>query len=487
MNILLLSSEVAGIIKSGGLADVAKALPVQLQAEGHDVRVVMPCYTCIEGYENFPVIGQGVLNESSSDESIKIPYTIRKTYINKIVEVWLIDCKRYFDRTSMYGDNNQAYGDNGERFAFFAAAALDACTRVNYWFDILHCNDWHTGIAPMLLRIKYAKDPYLSKARSVLTIHNGAFQGAFDRSQIRMLPEIKDIYNDKITQGSYINFLKCGVFYADKINTVSPGYAKELTTYLGGHGMTQNYLDRQQDLSGIVNGCDYSDWDPKTDQLLRIRYDLESIDQKVLGKYLLQRKLGFEMGDTPLYGMVARLTDQKGIGLLIPILDRFLEHKVQVVIEGTGDPALQNVIAEIAQRHPGKMVFQPVYNNVLAHQIEAAADFFLMPSIFEPCGLNQIYSLAYGTLPIVRAVGGLKDTVIDYDQDKANGTGFIFYDPNSEELLSCLRRTLILYLEDPNELKRIRHNAMKVRFNWSDSCQKYIELYKSALKKPAWH
>ncbi|NLK84800.1 MAG: glycogen synthase GlgA [Aeromonadales bacterium] len=487
MNILLLSSEVADIMKSGGLADVAKALPLQLQADGHDVRVVMPCYTCIKGYDNFQVIGECVLNETNPNPELHIPYKIRKTYLNKVVEVWLIDCPRYFDRTSMYGDNNEAYADNGERYAFFSAAALDACTRINYWFDILHCNDWHTGIAPMLLRIKYNNDPYLRRARSVLTIHNGAFQGAFDRSQISIIPEIANIYNDKITQGSYINFLKCGVFYADKINTVSPGYAAELTTYLGGHGMTQNYLDRQSDLSGIVNGCDYSDWDPKSDQLLRIRYDVQTIDQKILGKYLLQRKLGFEMGDTPLYGMVARLTDQKGIGLLISILDRFLEHKVQLVVEGTGDPALQKAMQEIADRHPGKMVFQPVYNNTLAHRIEAASDFFLMPSIFEPCGLNQIYSLAYGTLPIVRAVGGLKDTVIDYDKDKQNGTGFMFYDPNSEELLSCLRRTLILYLEDPKEMKRIKLNAMRVRFNWSDSCKKYIDLYKSALKKPAWN
>ena len=418
-------------MKSGGLADVAKALPLQLQAEGHDVRVVMPCYTTIKDYDKLEVIAHGVLNENNPDEKLRIPYSIRKTYLNKVVEVWLVECPRYFDRTSMYGDNNQAYADNGERFAFFSAAALDACKHLNYWFDILHCNDWHTGIAPMLMRIKYALEPYLSRARSVLTIHNGAFQGAFDRSQIAILPEIANIYNDKITQGSYINFLKCGVFYADKINTVSPGYASELTTYLGGHGMTQNYLDRQQDLSGIVNGCDYSDWDPSTDQLLRIRYDVKNLDQKVLGKYLLQRKLGLEMGDTPMYGMV-------------------------------------------------------VYDNMLAHQIEAGSDFFLMPSIFEPCGLNQIYSLAYGTLPIVRAVGGLKDTVKDYDQDRVNGDGFMFFDPSSEELLSCLRRTLILYLEDPSEMKRIKQNAMRVRFNWSDSCKNYIELYKSALKKPKW-
>ncbi len=486
MKVLLLSSEVADIVKSGGLADVAKALPLELKARGHDVKVVLPCYSIIKGHQDLPIIAEGVLNQSNSDLKLHIPYKVRKVLLNSLVEVWLIDCPQYFDRTSMYGDNNEAYGDNGFRYAFFSAAAIEAAKLIGFQFDILHCNDWHTGLAPMLLRIKYANDPFFEKARSVITIHNGAFQGVFDRSQISILPEISGIYNDKVSQGSFINYLKCGVFYADKINTVSPGYAKELTSYIGGHGMTQNFIDRQMDLSGIINGCDYSDWDPATDQLLRIRYDLNSIDQKILGKYLLQRKLGFEMGDTPMYGMVARLTDQKGIGLLLPILDRFLLHKVQVIVEGTGDPALQKQMQEIADRHPGKMVFKSVYDNMLAHQIEAAADFFLMPSIFEPCGLNQIYSLAYGTLPIVRAVGGLQDTVIDYDSDRKNGNGFIFKDPNSEELLSCLRRTLILYLENPSEMRRIKQNAMKVRFNWSDSCVKYEALYKSALQKPKW-
>ncbi|MCR5536012.1 MAG: glycogen synthase GlgA [Succinivibrio sp.] len=487
MNILFLASEVAGLIKSGGLADVAKALPLQLALQGHQVRVVTPCYSIIKGQEQFEVIGHGVLNEDSDNDNLKIPYDIKKTYLpNSNVEVWLIACSRYFDRTSLYGDNNQAYGDNGERFAFFSAAALDCTKRLKFAPDIVHCNDWHTGVTPMVLRIKYNQDAFFNNTRSLLTVHNGAFQGVFDRGQLWMIPEIAGIYNDMISQGQYVNFLKSGVFYADKINTVSPGYATELTTYLGGHGMTKNYIDRAGDLSGIVNGCDYSDWDPGTDPLLRIRYNLETMDEKVLGKYLLQRKLGFAMGDTPLYGMVARLTDQKGVGLLLPILEQFLEHKVQIVIEGTGDPNLQYQMQTIANRHKDKMVFYPIYDNILAHQIEAASDFFLMPSIFEPCGLNQIYSLAYGTLPIVRAVGGLKDTVIDYDTDRDNGNGFMFNTPSPEELLSCLRRTLILYLEDMDEIIRLRRNAMRTRFNWSDSCKQYEALYQAALDKPKW-
>lgn len=483
MNIIFISSEVADIIKTGGLADVAKALPAQLKQNGHNVRVIMPCYSLIKGVENFPIIGSSSLNKGTDRQ---IDYNIRQTFIADNLEVWLLECPRYYDRTSIYGDNNQAYWDNGERFAFLAAGALDACQALNFRPDIVHSNDWHAGLTPMILRIKYGNEPFFDKTRSIITVHNGAFQGVFDRGQIYLIPEICQVYNDLISQGTYINFLKCGVFYADKITTVSPGYAAELTTYLGGHGMTINFLNRAADLVGIINGCDYSDWDPATDHHLKIRYDINTLEEKILGKYLLQKELGLPMGDTPMYGMVARLTDQKGVGIVIPILEEFLRHRVQVVIEGTGDPNFARQMSEIAARHPDKMVFRSVYDNTLAHQIEAASDFFLMPSIFEPCGLNQMYSLAYGTLPIVRGVGGLRDTVTSYDVDPQKGNGFIFWDPNSEELLSCLRRTLIFYLEDPVEMDRIRRNAMQVRFSWEDSCVKYEKLYEEALAKPKW-
>lgn len=485
MKILFLASEAAGLIKSGGLADVAKALPQQLLASGHDVRLVIPCYSIIKGSKDFPVIHSAVLNQNDPNSGLRIPYQVRKAELAG-VEVWLIECERFFDRTSMYGDNNQAYGDNGSRYAFFTAAALEAARQIGFKPDILHCNDWHTGTGPMILRVKYGHDPFFDRTRSIITIHNAAFQGVFELGQLYVTPELQRVHNDMVIQGSYINFLKAGVYYADKINTVSPGYAFELTTYLGGHGMANNFIARKADLCGIVNGCDYSDWDPSSDKLLRIRYSIDDMEEKVLGKYLLQRKLGLEMGDTPIYGMVARLTDQKGVGLLLPILDRFLVHKVQIIIEGTGDPNLQRQMQEIADRHKDKMVFLPVYDNVMAHQIEAASDFFLMPSIFEPCGLNQIYSLAYGTLPIVRAVGGLRDTVIDYDQDREHGNGFIFNDASPEELLSCLRRTLILYHEDQDEMRRIRYNAMSKRFLWEDSCRQYEKLYEDALKKSKW-
>lgn len=442
----------------------------------------MPCYSVIKDWQNFEVVAQGSINQKTERQ---IDYTLRRTHIGDgQLEVWLIDCPRYYDRTSLYGDNNQAYFDNGERYAFFSVAALDAAERMQFQPNIVHCNDWHTGLAPMILRTKYNKDPFFEITRSVITIHNGAFQGVFDRSQVYFIPEISNVYNDMISQGTYINYLKCGIFYADKINTVSPGYATELTTYLGGHGMTKNYLDRQADLVGIVNGCDYSDWDPQTDKHLNICYGIDTIEEKILGKYILQRELGLSMGDDPLYGMVTRLTDQKGIGILIPIIESFLKHKVQLIILGTGDPSIEHSLAELAGRHKDKFVFINSYDNTMAHRIEAGSDFFLMPSIFEPCGLNQIYSLAYGTLPIVRSVGGLKDTVVDYDSDQEHGNGFIFSNPNSEDLLSCMRRTLIFYLEDQIEMQRIKKNAMRARFSWKESCEKYEKLYRGAMTKP---
>ena len=483
MQVLFISSEVADIIKTGGLADVAKALPLSLIKKGHTVKVVMPCYSSIQGVKELPVVATGALNK---DSYLEKKFAIRQKILNDSLEIWLIEYDSYYARSSLYGDNNQAYSDNGERFAFLAASALEATKVMDFKPDIVHCNDWHAGLVPMILRIKYAKDEFFDKTRSVLTIHNGAFQGVFDRSQINLIPEIQYIYNDMIYQGQYINFLKSGVFYADKINTVSPGYAKELTTYLGGHGMTRNFQARAADLSGIVNGCDYSDWDPSSDKHLLIRYDIKTLEEKILGKYFLQKRLNLAIGDTPIYGMVARLTDQKGIGILIPILENFLRHKVQIVIQGTGDPKFADELLKIQSRHKDKFVFISAYDESMAHQIEAGSDFFLMPSIFEPCGLNQIYSLAYGTLPIVRSVGGLKDTVIDYDSNKEAGNGFVFNEPSSDDLLSCMRRTLIFYLEDQDEMQRIKRNAMRANFNWDDSSEHYIAMYKDALTKPKW-
>jgi starch synthase len=482
MRILFLTSELCDFVKTGGLADVAKALPLELQKRGHDIRIMLPCYSKINNWFNLPVIAE--LTMTNSQNNTPINFKVRESHLGSII-VWLIDSEYYFNRNNLYAENNEAYQDNGERFAFFSEACVETVKHLNFQPEIVHCNDWHTALTPMILALKYTNDPFFKTTRSVLTIHNGAFQGIFDRSQLWMLPEIARVNNDSVTHGyANLNYLKCGVYYSDKINAVSPSYAYELTTFLGGHGMAQNFIARANDLCGIVNGCDYTDWDPSVDKTIPFHFSATSVHNKNLCKYLLQESTNLPVCDVPVFGMVCRLTDQKGINLLIPILNDFLRHKIQLILVGTGDPVLEKSLKNYTEKFSDRFVFKSVYDNNLAHLVEAGSDFFLMPSIFEPCGLNQMYSLAYGTLPIVRAVGGLKDTVVCYDEDQENATGFIFQEPDPSALLSCLRRVLIFYLQEQDEFMRIRTNAMRVRYNWQDSATDYEMVYQSALNKP---
>jgi starch synthase len=481
MRILFLTPELCNFIKTGGLADVSKALPVELLKRGHELRIMIPCYSKIKNWQNIPIIKELTLRNPQNNNEIN--YKVRESKLGEIT-VWLIDFDYYFNRNNLYAENNEAYHDNGERYAFFTAATIQTVKELNFRPDIIHSNDWHTALAPMILYFKYREDPFFKETKTILTIHNGAFQGIFDRSQLWMLPEVANVSNDSITHGyGNLNFLKCGVYYADKIVAVSPSYAEELTTFLGGHGMAQNYIERINDLCGIVNGCDYTDWDPEKDVTIPFHFNINSLHNKNLCKYLLQETTGLPVCDVPVFGMVCRLTDQKGINLLIPILDDFLRHNIQLILIGTGEPHLEDKLLSFALKFKDKFVFKGIYDNNLAHLIEAGADFFLMPSIFEPCGLNQMYSLAYGTLPIVRAVGGLKDTVINYDDDRENATGFIFSEPDPQALLTCLRRVLIFYLQDRDELFRLRDNAMKIRYNWKDSAELYEIVYQNALDR----
>lgn len=482
MRIVFLTSELGTFVKTGGLADVAKSLTLELVKNGHDVKIMMPCYSKINNWQNYPVIAEITMDNPQNNNNIV--FKVREAKLSNQVTVWLIDHDYYFNRNNLYAENNNSYEDNGERFAFFSGAVLLSLEHLNFSPDIIHCNDWHTALTPMILALKYGNSEFYKKTRSVLTIHNGSFQGIFNRSQLWMLPELARVSNDSVIHGyANLNFLKCGVFYADKINAVSPSYAEELTTFLGGHGMTQNYIDRISDLCGIVNGCDYRDWDPTNDATIPFHFNVEHQQNKKLCKYLLQQICNLKVCDVPIFGMVCRLTEQKGINLLIPILRDFLKHDVQLIIVGTGDTKLEQILLEFSEEYHDKFIFKSIYDNNLAHLVEAGADFFLMPSIFEPCGLNQMYSLAYGTIPIVRSVGGLKDTVICYDINPTYATGFIFNEPEPSALLSCLRRVLLFYLQEPKEFLRIRDNAMRVRYDWAKSATEYEEMYRSALQK----
>ncbi|MDN2662816.1 glycogen synthase GlgA [Psychromonas sp. 14N.309.X.WAT.B.A12] len=485
LKILFISSEVEGFSKTGGLADVAKALPLELRNMGHEVVIITPFYRTLEHRETAHQVHQ--LHLKTDNARPDIPFSVQALSLDGI-KVLAIDNAHYFDRAGLYGEENNAYADNGERFAFFGLAALLTAIAEDFSPDIVHCNDWHTGLVPYLLKARFHNNNHFIDTKTVLTSHNSAYQGIFEKSQLNLIPEVSSCMDERVLEGySYINFLKVGVIYADKINTVSPNYASELLTTLGSHGMSDHFIERIHDFEGILNGCDYNDWSPETDKLIPYHFDSNDLSGKEKCKEALQKEVGLSVNDTPIFGMVCRLTDQKGFGLIIPILESFLRHNVQLVIVGSGDPAITGHLTALAAHYSDNFKFINGYSNELSHLIEAGSDFFLMPSIFEPCGLNQLYSLAYGTLPIVRAVGGLKDTVIDYDQDPDNANGFMFYEPNANELLNILRRALLLYIEHPEEMLRVKTQAMRSHFYWSDSAKHYERLYHSALHiRPQW-
>jgi starch synthase len=476
LRILFVSSEVEGLVKTGGLADVAKALPLALKQRGHDVCIMIPFYKTLNRREEAVKIAEFSYDYAGQSQS----YSVFKLMIGE-VPVYCIDHNGYFYRDHLYHDGEQEYPDNGERFTFLCSVAFQAIEGLGFQPDIIHCNDWHTGLIPYLLRTRYASHPFFSQTKTVLTVHNAAYQGIFERSQFNFIGESSALLIDHLLNGyQCINLMKTAIRYADKICAVSPNYAAELLTRLGSHGLYQYFESRREDLAGILNGCDYSDWDPQNDPLLPFNYSASNMQGKWQCKSALQKEVGLPVIDTPVFGMVCRLTEQKGFFLLLPALQKFLRHKVQVVLVGTGEKSIASKLEALQVEYPDKFKFIDKYSNPLAHLVEAGGDFFLMPSLFEPCGLNQMYSLAYGTLPIVRGVGGLKDTVHDYDQDPNTATGLVFYEPEPIDLLNTLRRALLLYLEEPDMMQQMRVRAMDSHFSWMDSCIEYEALYQRA-------
>jgi len=479
LNVWFAVSEVQGIVKTGGLADVAKALPVALQKQGVSVNVVMPAYRSVPDKNSWPVILDTELSHWPH-----IRYQVRRAKFNE-VDVYLVDNKEYFDRSELYSEHNRSYADNGDRFAFFSAASLDMLPKLGFHPHIIHANDWHTGLIPFLLKTRYLHDEYFKNIRSIITIHNAMFKGIFSCDELKLIPELFVSGMEHLHYGfDYISMLRAGITYADKINAVSPNYANELLTPMGSHGLVDDFVLRAKDLYGILNGCDYSEWNPQTDGYLSMNYN-SSIHSLVKGKKAnkkaLQSAFHLPQRDVPVFGMVCRLTHQKGFHYLLPILNDFLNNDIQIVIVGTGEPEMANQLHNIASQYAEKCAFLEAYSNEYAHLVEAGSDFFLMPSEFEACGLNQIYSMAYGTLPIVREVGGLKDTVVDYDSSPDVATGFTFKEPSPQALLICMQRALIFYLQSPEKFKDIQVRAMSKEFSWDDVAVDYIKMYQDAF------
>jgi starch synthase len=474
MNILFLISEVEDIIKTGGLADVGKALPLALTERGHKVTVILPYYRQVAAdFDLVNAMPEQVIHIHQQ----RYPFCVKQMSLHGL-DVYLVEHPYFSDNATPYSEEASA---NAQRFAFFSLAALKVANELNFKPDVVHTHDWHTAIANYFIKSNFlkrheilAEDNFFAHSKTVITLHNAAFQGVCALSRVPLLDEYShaQVYADN----GYLNLLKTGIAYADKVCAVSPTYANEIKSFVGSHGISDVINQAPNKVIGVLNGCDYTQWNPSTDPLIPKTFSLEDMSGKAICKAQLQKKASLKaLKSIPLLGMVCRATQQKGFGYLMPMLAELLVHKVQMVIMGTGEESITSQLRSFAEQHPRQFAFVEAFSPEWAHLIEAGSDFFLMPSEFEPCGLNQMYSLAYGTLPIVRKVGGLADTVIDASDPKGNG--FVFIEPTSEALLSCLRRVLLLTKEQPNLLHSMQKRAMQTRFTWARAAQEYEQIY----------
>jgi len=481
MKVLFISSEVVPFAKTGGLADVSGSLPVWLKQHNNDVCVITPLYRTtmkcfrqdLKRIDTFDIgIGDNVYNGE-----------IWQGRLKSSVPVFFIRCDTFFDRDRLYGNDMGDFTDNAERFIFFCRSVFVCCLKTGFLPDILHCNDWQTGLVPAYLKTLYSGNDFSSTA-TVFTVHNIAYQGIFEQKKFS-LTGIPDAFftPDGLEYWGDMCLLKAGFIYADVINTVSKKYSKEIQTPELGFGMEGVLASRKGKLFGILNGVDYEAWDPLHDTLIAAQYSKKSIRRKHLCKEALVHdvKLPDIRIDKPLIGCISRLADQKGFDLLNDIFEELMDLDIGFVLLGTGDLRYHDVFKALGNKYDKQVRIILAYDNVLAHKIEAGCDMFLMPSRYEPCGLNQIYSLRYGTIPIVRATGGLDDTIVHYDKETQQGTGFKFHHYSAAALLQAVKEAVEMY-NIPEKWKMLVQNAMSCDFSWEKSAQQYVALYKRALE-----
>ena len=481
----MISAECSPFAKSGGLGDVIGALPRYLKNYGHEVIVVMPLYSFIDR-KKFNITTAIEKTEVWVGNDL-ITFSVGVSGLYGDVPIYFLAFDPFFDRPGMYHDSYyNDYQDNPKRFAFLSKAALQLCHEINFKPDIVHANDWHTAVSTAFLKRFYNEDPYFSNAASVLTIHNIAYQGRYNRYFYFYTGlNWEDFTKDKFEHYNDVNFLKGGIHFADMINTVSKGYAAETKTPPMGYGLEYFLNKREDDYTGILNGADYSQWDPSVDRLIPANCTKDDLEGKRLCKEVLQKNLGLEQSENiPVVGIVSRLVEQKGFHIIAACVEELVQNnQVQFAILGSGDNHLENFFNSLQQKYPEKTSVFIGYDNELAHLIEAGSDFFLMPSLYEPCGLNQIYSLKYGTLPIVRATGGLNDTVKNYNPSTAEGTGFMFWEPSCVAASNTIRWALDTYHNRKDHMKILIDRAMQQYFSWDESARQYIEMYRKAKMK----
>lgn len=471
------ASEVVPFAKTGGLADVVGALPKALHSLGHDVRLVMPRYydVDIQKYNLKPMIGALGVPMGIMGEVWALVY--EGVLPGSKVPVYFIEYQDFFGRSGLYDDGTNGYEDNDNRFIFFSRAVMQLAKKLDFHPDVIHANDWHTATLPILLNTIYAFDSNFAHTGSLLSIHNLQHQGKFYKGVMDVMGIGWNHFYD-MEEHNGVNLLKGGISHADAISTVSQKYAQEIRSDEFGWGLNGLIDSYSYKLHGILNGVDYDEWNPSLDSFIAKKFDAKDMSGKAICKADVQANFNLPAReDVPLIGFVGRLVEQKGIHLLASAIYKILEMDIQIVMLGAGEKWAEHFFGEIAAKYPDKFSCYIGYRNDLAHKIEAGCDLFLMPSLFEPCGLNQIYSLRYGTLPIVRATGGLDDTIESYHNDSKHGNGFKFVDATPEALFNTIGWAVYTYYNDKVGFENLRKNAMSARFDWSSAAKEYEALY----------
>ena len=477
-NILFVASEVVPFIKTGGLADVVGSLPKCFDKEQYDVRVILPKYMCMpEEWKS----KMNYLTHFYMDLAWRSQYVGVLEMKYEGVQFYFIDNEYYFSGPKPYGNIYQDI----EKFAFFSKAALSALPVIGFRPDIIHCNDWQTGLIPVFLNDKFHEGEFFRDIKSIMTIHNLKFQGVWDMKTVKDITGLPDYYftPDKLEAYGDANYLKGGIVYADWVTTVSRTYAEEIKTPFYGEGLDGLMRARSNNLTGIVNGIDYTEYDPNTDTLIAKNYNARNFrKEKIKNKRELQKELNLEQNDSKfMIGIVSRLTDQKGFDLIAYMMDELCQLDLQIVVLGTGEDRYENMFRHFAWKYQGKVSANIYYSNALSHKIYAACDAFLMPSLFEPCGLSQLMALRYGTVPIVRETGGLKDTVEPYNEYESTGTGFSFANYNAHEMLYTIKYAMDVYYNRRREWNKLIDRGMAADFSWEKSAKEYAKLYDQLL------
>ena len=477
LNILILAAEIVPFAKVGGLADVVGALPQSLKALGHDVRLVMPRYGQIDP-DRF---GLTTLIDSLDVKmgEFTVQVSVRQSAIGDGIPVYMIDAPRYFERENIYG-----YTDDGERFILFCRAALEAVHTLDWSPDIIHCHDWHTGFVPNWMHINYREDPFFAHAATVYTIHNLAYQGIFGYRILEVAGVAAQgfLYPHIVELANVVDIMARGILFADAITTVSERYAQEILTPTFGERLDHLLRSRRDRLFGILNGINFDEMNPATDRFIQANFDAHSLEQREENKLALQEQAHLPLlPDVPVLAMISRLADQKGFDLLAQIFQPLLAQGIQFVVLGIGDQHYHEMFQNLAARYPEQVAIFLTFNTELAQRIYAGSDMFLMPSRFEPCGLGQLIAMRYGSVPIVRAVGGLADTVQEYDPRTGAGNGFSFANYDPWELFAAIVRALELY-RFKDIWRTLQQRGMAADHSWTASARRYVEVYRNALE-----